>query len=268
MAWNGIVGKSFTPDQFEQYVSTLTFDLWRPQFVVVHNTSVPDRGTWDGWQTRHPPLADETWAKNLEGFYKGQGWSGCPHIFATPGGILAMNPLTMHGTHTPSWNSISWGVETVGEFESDTFGGSIKDNLVAALAILHAAAGLALLPYQAGVRGLHFHKEDPKTSHKKCPGKNMVKAELIDAVQAEIERRHSGEHPADEGGNVGVVKTAPDDPLNLRASAGANASIVTTLTNGTQVTVLGGKNVGTSRWLNITAGANSGWVAERFINIG
>src|SRR4051794_8247100 len=184
-----VIGRSFAADEFEEYIGSLTFGAWRPRFVVVHNTSVPDRETWDGWQTRNPPITDEKWGRNLTSYYSELGWSGCPHLFVTPTSILAMNPLNSPGTHSPSWNSVSWGVETVGEFESDPFTGSIKDNLIAALAILHAAAGLQLRPYARGVRGLHFHKEDPETTHRSCPGKKMVKADLIDAVLAEIERR-------------------------------------------------------------------------------
>jgi N-acetylmuramoyl-L-alanine amidase len=195
MAWRGIVGKAFTVPEFEKYVGSLTFGVWRPRFIVVHNTSVPDRKTWDGWQARKPPLTDEMWGQNLERYYKGLGWSGCPHLVVTPRSILVLNPLTTAGTHSPAWNSISWGVETVGEFDRDPFTGSIKDNLVAALAILHAAAGLQLVPYERGVRGLHFHKEDPKTTHKSCPGRNMVKSDLIKGVQAEIERRNGGSIP-------------------------------------------------------------------------
>jgi hypothetical protein len=87
-------------------------------------------------------------------------------------------------------------VETVGEFDREPFDGPVKSNLVAALAILHAAAGLQPLPYSRGVRGLHFHKEDPVTTHKSCPGKNMIKSALITSVQAEIQRRHpGGGHP-------------------------------------------------------------------------
>ncbi len=178
-----------------------------------------------------------------------------------------MNHLNRNGTHSPSWNSISWGVETVGEFESDPFTGSIKDNLVAALAILHAAAGLPLVPYERGVRGLHLHKEDPCPTHRKCPGKNIVKADLIKDVQAEIVRRRSGEHPADEGGNIGIVKTAPDDPLNLREEPNSKARIISALKNSAKVTVIGGENVGATRWLNVRAAGKSGWVAARFVDI-
>src|SRR5579859_5381334 len=191
--WRGIVGRSFTPDEFERYVATLKFNLWRPRFIVVHNTSAPDLKTWHGWQVRQPPVTDEKWAQNLVGYYRDQQhWSAGPHLFVTPRGILAFSPLTGPGTHSPAWNSITWGVETVGEFEQEPFEGPVRDHLIAALAILHAAAGLQPEPYERGVRGLHFHKEDPVTTHKACPGKHMVKADLVAAVEAEILRRHGG----------------------------------------------------------------------------
>jgi hypothetical protein len=267
MAWKDVVVKALTIDELEKHVGSLKFGVWRPRFVVVHNTSVPDRKTWDGWQAKKPPITDEQWGHNLVSYYKGLHWSGCPHLVVTPASIIVLNPLTMPGTHSPSWNSISWGVETVGEFESDPFSGSIKDNLVATLAILHAAAGLQLLPYQKAVRGLHFHKEDQKSTHKHCPGKKIVKADLIKSVEAEIERRNSGEHPADEGGNFGTVKTSPDDPLNLREEPTTKGNIIMKLSNGTKVMILGGKNVGSTRWLNVASDAQSGWVAARYIDI-
>lgn len=193
MTWRGIVGRSFSPAAFEAYVAGLTFALWRPQFIVVHNTSAPDLATWRGWQARKPPITDEHWAQNLVGYYRDQmKWSGGPHLFVTPGGILAFTPLTGPGTHSPAWNSISWGVETVGEFESEPFDGPVRDNLISALATLHIAAGLAPLPYLIGHRGMHFHKEDPVTTHKGCPGRHMVKADLAAAVTAEIRNRHPG----------------------------------------------------------------------------
>ena len=114
MTWKPVVGKSFSPSAFEAYVASLKFGLWRPKFVVVHNTSAPDTRTWQGWQVRKPPVTDEKWAQNLVGYYRDQQhWSAWPHLFVTPGGILAFSPLTGPGVHSPAWNSISWGVETV-----------------------------------------------------------------------------------------------------------------------------------------------------------
>lgn len=195
MAWTPIVGKLFaTPDDFQGYVAGLKFGIWRPRFVVVHNTSSPDLALWAKWKAAGKPTPEQ-WAQNLAGYYRDQQhWSAGPHLFVTPDGILAFTPLTGPGVHSPAWNSISWGVETVGEFDKEPFAGPVRDNLIAALAILHIAGGLQLLPYQLGVRGLHFHKEDPKTTHKSCPGHNLVKPDLINAVQAEIDHRTAGEH--------------------------------------------------------------------------
>ena len=193
MTWKGIVGQLFTPPAFQAYVASLDLSAWRPQFIVVHNTGAPDLATWQGWQQRTPPIDDERWARNLEGYYRDQQkWSGGPHLFVTPSGILAFTPLTGPGVHSPAWNSISWGVETVGDYDSDTFADPVRWHLISALATLHMAAGLSPEPYLLGSHGLHFHKEDPVTTHKHCPGKNMVKAELVAAVASVIARRQAG----------------------------------------------------------------------------
>lgn len=196
MTWRGIVGKSFkTAADFSAYVDTVQFGLWRPRFVVVHNTSAPDLKTYANWQTRPHPVTDEQWMLNLQGYYRDQQhWSAGPHLFVTPKAICVFTPLNGPGVHTPSWNSISWGVETVGEFETDPFDGTVHDKLVSSLGILHAKSGLQVLPYQLGVRGLHFHKEDAHTTHKSCPGRHMDKAKLVADVQSYITAQSGGDH--------------------------------------------------------------------------
>lgn len=263
MAWKGIVGKSFTPDGFASYVAGLKFGAWRPRFVVVHNTSAPDTRTWQGWQKRTPPISDEKWAQNLEGYYKGLGWSSGPHLFVTPAGILVFSPLTGPGTHSPSWNSISWGVETVGEFDTDAFEGPIKTNLTAALAILHSAAGLSPRPYKLGEQGMHFHKEDVRTTHKSCPGRHMVKADLVAAVESKILEMHGGEHTVETVKvtppvRTGVVNT---DGLNVRTGASAKEPAVKSLKKGTKVTITGEAMNGSTKWLAI----DGGFVSAAFV---
>ena len=190
-----IVGKSFpTVQAFADYVATVKLGTWRPRFTVVHNTSSPDAATYLGYAQRANPISDEQWLQNLKGYYTGLGWLAGPHLFVTPKSICVFSSLDAHGTHTPSWNAISWGVETVGEFETDPFTGPVRDNLIASLAILHSAAGLAPLPYQIGVHGLHFHREDARTTHRNCPGKNMVKSDLVAAVVAKMAEMHAGDH--------------------------------------------------------------------------
>ncbi len=152
---------------------------------MVHNTSEPDIALYNKWVQR-PGWTPEQWLRNLVSYYSGMGWSGTPHLFIppVPDQILVLNSLLVHGTHTPSWNSISYGIETVGEFERETFGDPTRANLVAALAALHEKLSLRPDQFSLGQRGLHFHKEDAHTTHRTCPGRNMVKPDLVAAVLA------------------------------------------------------------------------------------
>lgn len=187
-----IVGRKFTHVEFRNYVAGLVIEWPKtaqpsepPKFVVVHNTSAPDIALYNKWIQR-PGWTPEQWLKNLTSYYAGMGWKGTPHLFIppVPDQILVLNDLRQPGTHTPSWNKVAIGVETVGEFEREPFVGATKDNLVFALATLHSKLGLDPADYQIGVKGLHFHKEDRNTTHKTCPGRNMVKSDLVRDVMA------------------------------------------------------------------------------------
>lgn len=187
-----IVARRFTHAGFRSYLDSLKITPWA-KFVVVHNTSAPDIKLYrDDWMKR-PNWTPEQWLRNLTSYYSGMGWNGAPHLFVPPqeDTILVLNSLLVHGTHTPSWNGFSYGVETVGEFEREAFDDPTRANLVAALAALHQKAGLTPLPFSLGGdtlatagRGLHFHKEDVHTTHRTCPGRNMVKADLVNRVMA------------------------------------------------------------------------------------
>jgi hypothetical protein len=199
MTWTPIVGKKFTVEEFRQYVSSL--DLvhapFKPLFVVHHNTSSPSRAQYDAYAHRSPPITDEQWLQNLAGYYQGLGWQAGPHLFIVPSGICVFTPLTHRGTHTPSWNWCSWGIEMVGDYDTEPFKTDIGDNAVIASAILHAAAHLSPLPFQLGRRGLHFHKEDPATTHRDCPGKNVIKADFVEAVMTAMQAVSGQGHPPD-----------------------------------------------------------------------
>jgi hypothetical protein len=175
------VGKKFTIPEFEAYVQALKFNGWTPNFVVVHNTASPSLALYQKWRETKK-VTQEQWLKNLASYYIGKGWKGCPHLFVADDYIMVLNPLTSPGTHTPSWNKFTWGVETVGEFQTEKFDNGVKENLIAALGILHSRVGLNPADFKLGVSGLHFHKEDKATTHKTCPGKNIVKSALIKDV--------------------------------------------------------------------------------------
>jgi hypothetical protein len=111
--WKGIIGRGFRPQEFKDYVGTLSFGDWRPQFIVLHNTSAPKLSQWHS----HP---GEERMRNLEAYYRDeQGWSAGPHLFVADDLIWAFTPLTTSGVHSPSWNAISWGIEMVGEYEEE-----------------------------------------------------------------------------------------------------------------------------------------------------
>lgn len=185
-----IIGKGFSVLDFEQYVKSIQFNGWTPQFIVVHNTSVPTQALYKAWHS-NPKWTGEQWMLNLKDYYTKLGWLAGPHLFVGYDKIWVFSPLTNHGTHTPSWNKFTWGVETIAEFESEPFDGGVKDNLIAALAILHSRVGLNPADFKLGVRGLHFHKEDVATTHRDCPGKNLIKSVLVSNVVDYMNKNNS-----------------------------------------------------------------------------
>lgn len=182
--WKGIVNRQLSAEQFDAYVKTLKLNVFRPQFVVLHNTGNPLLSEW-GEVSEHQRML------NLEHYYRDiMGWSAGPHLFVSDRSINLFTPLTVPGVHSPSWNHVSWGVEMVGDYNTEPFGPKVEANVVAALATLHAAAGL-------DSSSLRLHKEDPVTTHKECPGKNVNKATIIQQVHDLILKRHPGEHLPD-----------------------------------------------------------------------
>lgn len=167
--WKDIVGKGFSLMEFCRYAETLSFKHWLPKFIVLHNTAEPNLAQWHS-------RSGEDWMLYLEDLYRYRnGWSAGPHLFIADDKIWVFTPLTFSGVHSPSWNSISWGIEIIGQYDQEAFRGDIKKNTISALATLHALACL-------NPNDMRLHKEDPKTTHQNCPGKNVIKEEVIEAV--------------------------------------------------------------------------------------
>jgi hypothetical protein len=171
-AWKGIVGKGFTAAEFAQYAASVTFDTWRPQFVVLHNTAVPTFAKW------HNVSGDQR-MQNLEHYYRDQQkWSAGPHLFVADDLIWVFTPLNTPGIHSPSWNAVAWGVELVGDYSVEPLSSAVRQNAISALATLHSLLGL-------DPSGLRLHKEDPKTTHN-CPGNKIMKADFQEAILAQL----------------------------------------------------------------------------------
>ena len=82
-------------------------------------------------------------------------------------------------------------MELVGDYSTEQLTPALRDNAVSALATIHAAIGLD--PHT-----LRLHKEDPKTTHN-CPGKNIVKADMVNWIVEKMSQTSPGEHLPDRG---------------------------------------------------------------------
>jgi hypothetical protein len=183
-SWKPIVGLSFNKNDFDSYCHSLQWNAWRPSFLVLHNTAVPRL------KDRPKGFTQQNMQALVKYYRDEQKWSAGPHLFIDDRKIWVFTPLTMSGVHSPSWNKFSIGLEMLGDYNQELFkqgrGLQVRANAVAALATLSAVLGL--LP-----DSIRFHKEDPRTNHD-CPGKNVIKADIIDQINNLLFQRHGGEH--------------------------------------------------------------------------
>lgn len=183
--WKGIVGNNFDAAGFDSYCHTLTWNAWRPSFIVLHNTGVPSLAI-------RPNGFSKDQINGLQSYYRDdQNWKAGPHLFIDDHQIWVFTPLTVSGTHSPSWNKVALGIEMLGDYEKEPFdsgrGLAVRKNAVSAISTISAVLGL--FP-----DSLKLHREDPLTTHA-CPGKNVRKLEVIQEVMDLMIRRHAGEHP-------------------------------------------------------------------------
>jgi hypothetical protein len=182
--WKGIVGTSFTAEEFDSYCHALRWSAWRPSFVVLHNTAIPSLAQRPQGLTKQHIL-------NLERFYRDEkGWKAGPHLFVDDKQIWVFTPLTLSGTHSPSWNKTALGVEMLGDFAKESFdsgrGLKVQKNAIAAFATLCAVVGI-------DPETTRLHREDTVTTHS-CPGAGVNKSRFIEAVKGLMLIRHGGEH--------------------------------------------------------------------------
>ena len=172
-----IIGKRFSPVEFAVYAKAIIPPAkWKGEFIVLHNTSEPTLA-----ERPHGFLPEHM--VNLADYYSGLGWSHGPHLFVDDNGIWVFSPLSAPGIHSPSWNAISYGVEQLGEFDTEAYetgrGLAVQKNAIAAMAVIGHFAGI-------DSHSMRLHKEDPNTTHRDCPGGNCAshKAAIMDAVHA------------------------------------------------------------------------------------
>jgi hypothetical protein len=127
-------------------------------------------------------------------------WHSGVHLFVAPNLIWNLCDLTEPGVSVSCWNHLTLGIEMIGDYSAERFdagpGAEVRDNAIAAMAVLHRKLGLRPDQYQKGVRGLHFHKECSQDHHD-CPGRNVVKADVVARVLAKMQALSSAAAPSD-----------------------------------------------------------------------
>jgi hypothetical protein len=207
----------FTPAEFRTYVAGLKWPGWRPKFIVLHNTAEPNLRQWahgnTGKDYEHKRIV------NLNAYYRNQeGWRSGPHLFISPSLIWVACDLGANGVHASCYNSESIGVEMVGDYGVEDFasgdGAKVRDNAVAALAILHHALGI-------GPDTLRFHKECLRDHHD-CPGKNVGEEDIVQRVKAWSPNAHIAAGGGSSGG--GGASASYAEPEKAAPAALAEAA--------------------------------------------
>lgn len=180
MTWAPIDGKGYTLEALKTHLDGLKI-FPGAKFCEVHSTGAPSLVQW--YHTAHW-APDRRIHESLVSYYRDQKkWHAGPHLFVDQDFIWGFTPMTSAGVHSPSWNDRAIGMEIVGNMDVEQFRLPQRQLVVGALGLLHKKMGWDPAKYIRGVSGLHFHKEDPKTDHHNCPGKNVIKPQLLKDVQ-------------------------------------------------------------------------------------
>ena len=269
------VGKCFpTAKEFLDYLDDIKFGAWRPRYVTMHHTGGPSLKTWRTYAhgTRKVPITDAQWMKNLASYYGNEmKWSSGPHFFFTPDNFCVLSLPDRRGVHAKSFNADSWGVECVGEFDSEAFTSELANRYAEGFACLYLALGLSPGPYEYRKRGLHFHRDDPLTN-KTCPGKKVNRDSMINLIGIHIAAMSEGSSVDDNAVPVTtpkkkigtVVGVKANDTLSIRDEASGKSPKVGELKPGAKVEITGEAKNGNTLWYQIKGGD---YVSGRYIKL-
>ena len=222
-AWDGRHLKDVAA--FEAYLATLPPPTWA-RGATIHHTYSPTVEQWRGEKT----------FTGIKRYYEGdvknpdgsRGWPAGPHVFNAPDGIWIGTPPTTKGVHAGIYNSIFWGIETVGNYDKGPFTPFLKEQLYGIVVALFRWKGITTVSLDT-VRG---HREC--NSPKSCPGwgndMKVIRTELAERLH----RAMPCDHPhitrckivSDDG--WAAVRIAPDlkAPRALNGTAKLPAGMI------------------------------------------
>lgn len=159
-----ILGKPYAPEEFDEYLKTLTWGAWKPQYIVLHHTAAPSLA-----QRPHGFLPQHM--TYLREFYEEKGWSAGPHAFVDDDQIWTFSPLTSRGVHAVGFNRTGIGLELLGDYDTES---PFEGRGLAVWKTGMAAVRSLMKRLNLGESAIKFHREDGYTS-KTCPGKKIRK---------------------------------------------------------------------------------------------
>lgn len=168
------VGKVWSTISFKDYLKQLSPPSWC-KAVCIHHTAFPDLAM------RPKGLTIQHIENMRYGYINERKWSAGPHFFTDEDQIFGMTPPTTKGIHAASFNSVSIGIEMLGDFDyaDDPKSGRAMDVVETTAAATKMLLDWLKLP--ASKSTILFHRDDPKTK-KTCPGKKIDKDWFIDLV--------------------------------------------------------------------------------------
>jgi N-acetylmuramoyl-L-alanine amidase len=205
--WKNFEGIARTREQTLERINALQWPDWRPQGITLHNTAEPSLAQWAETGAAH-----DARIRNLQSFYEHeQGWHAGPHWFVSRNWINWFSNPLQSGIHSRCFNATRFGIEMVGDYNKEEFnsgdGAMVRDNAVFLIAALN-------LKFNFDPGDLTFHVECKKDNHD-CPGKKVVKADVISRVREMMATLRSG--PA--------ISVRPRMPA-ASASAGASRRLL------------------------------------------
>lgn len=228
--WSNFDGTAYTREEFAAHVAGVKWTTWKPKGITLHNTAAPTLAQW----AESGPAHDAR-IRNLQHYYETElGWHSGPHLFISRNYINGFSNLLAKGVHSRCFNATHIGIEMVGDYDREPFndgdGAKVRDNAVFAMAVLFRAIGVA-------PEMLTFHRECKQDNHA-CPGRLVVKADVITRVKAQIEIFGGKTPPRTEPARP-PMSTMPKltvisrDGLNLRGGPGIQFPALKNLPFGT-----------------------------------
>ncbi len=140
--------------------------------AVLHHTYRPVQSQWRGIRS----------VKAIARFYQLKGWTAGPHLFICVGapnpaddGIFQMTPLNLRGIHAAQFNKTHWGIEVVGDYDTQPWPTTLRDVVEQTVTELFRWRGVT--PTNFTLLG---HRDTG--SLKTCPGRMVNIADVRSAV--------------------------------------------------------------------------------------